>query len=116
MVLGLDESSLRYVVDPTYRSGTVLRVEPPRSIYAGGVLLSRSEEPLAYRLGAWQRPDGATGEFFTDHEGYFEIYGLEPGTYTLSLPNEAALRFTFTIADDAAEYVDLGSLATEEVR
>ena len=110
ILLGLEESDLVYVVSPTYRSGTVIRAEPKRNIYAGGILLDEDEEPVAYELGRYESDTGDTGEFFTDEGGYFEMYGLEPGEYSLELSSQQGLRFRATIAPEAEEYVDLGDL------
>ena len=110
---GIDEAALRYVVSPSYRSGTVIRPEEERTIYAGGRLVDQAGKPLAYRLGSWTGPAEQSGEFFTDERGYFELYGLEPGSYVLTVSN-SPLRFRVTITDDAPEFVDLGELRSEE--
>jgi outer membrane usher protein len=121
ILLGLQEPDLTFVVTPTFRSGTVIRAEPQRTIYAGGVLLDEAEEPRAYELGRWERADSvqggvatdgsvASGEFFTDEAGYFEIYGIGPGEYTLLLPSDPNIAYSAIVPEDANEYVDLGEL------
>ncbi len=111
ILLGLEQSELVYVVDPGYRSGTVIRAEPTRNIYAGGVLLDENDEPIVYALGRYESDLEDSGEFFTDEGGYFEIYGLGPGRYTLLISNGAEYRFAVTIPPEANEYVDLGEIS-----
>ncbi|MFW5687968.1 MAG: hypothetical protein ACOC1U_00230, partial [Spirochaetota bacterium] len=114
VVFGMDERELRYVVTPTYRSGTVVRPVLERRVYVGGVLLDEDAEPVPYALGRWEREtDG--GEFFTDDDGYFEIYSLPPGEYVLSLITHPDLRYRFRVPDDADEYLDLNELNPQEV-
>ncbi|MFW5689193.1 MAG: hypothetical protein ACOC1U_06410, partial [Spirochaetota bacterium] len=114
MVLGLDESDLQYLVTPTYRSGTVIVVETPPNIFAGGTLVDRAGKPIAFALGAWTGPGDSSGEFFTDADGYFELYGLTVGEYELIVPARPELRFALTIPEGAREFVDLGELRGEE--
>lgn len=116
MMLGLDERALRYVVEPGFRTGTVIRVRAPRTIYAGGVLLDEDGEPRIHELGAWVGPQDAAGEFFTDGDGYFELYGLEPGAYTLRVGEDEGDAYRMTIPEDADGFVDLGEIETGEVR
>lgn len=111
---GVDERELRFVVDPTWRSGTVIRAEPTLTVYAGGVLLGPGGEPVEHALGTWSGRDGSGGEFFTDGEGYFELYGLRPGSYDLALVLRPGTRASVTIPDDAGEFVDLGDVRAEE--
>ena len=114
MILGLDERTLRYAVTPRFRSGTVIRVDAPRSIYAGGVLLGDDDKPVVHELGAWSGHQEASGEFFTDDGGYFEVYGLEPGEYTLTVGS--GLICQIRIPADADGFVDLGDIQVEEAR
>ncbi len=114
------ENELRFVATPSYRSGTVIRPAPQREVYAGGILLDARGEPAAYQLGSWTRrgSDDANaaesdGEFFTDAEGYFEVYGLTPGTYDLRLNAGLGLEYVLVIPEDAFEYVDADELRPE---
>lgn len=113
-VPGLDEDELRFVVRPTFRSGSVIRATPPATRYAGGVLQDRDGEPVPFLLGRWSGPEGRVGEFFTDGDGYFELYNLVPGAYRLSFTRRPNLAFELSIPGDADGFVDLGDLSPLE--
>jgi hypothetical protein len=132
LVMGSDDKELRYNVTPSYRAGTLITVALPRNVYVGGVLVTAEGEPIAYELGQWRRTDGepgepesadnsnrlaageessyGTGEFFTDAQGYFEIYNLPPGAYEITLAGRPQYRSSFSIPNDAEEYVNLETL------
>lgn len=114
-VPGLDEDELRFVVVPRFRSGTVVRATPPATRYAGGILLDPDGEPIPFLLGRWSGPDRSLGEFFTDDEGYFELYNLAPGSYRLSFTRRPDLTFEIIVPADASGFVDLGELAPGEL-
>lgn len=132
LVLGSDESELQYFVVPGYRSGAVVRVELPRNIYVGGVLAGPDGTPLTYQFGRWERvgsgpgepagdgvsqaTSGSPGEFFTDENGYFEIYSLSPGDYRLSIVRFPSYEFSFTVSPDADEFLDLETVQARVVR
>ncbi|MFW5742169.1 MAG: hypothetical protein ACOC2D_02755, partial [Spirochaetota bacterium] len=116
MILGLDERALRYVAEPGYRTGTVIRVRAPRAIYAGGVLLDEKGQPLIHELGAWSKSQEVAGEFFTDGDGYFEVYGIEPGEYTLTVGGRPDAAYRISIPEDADGFVDLGEIEAVEAR
>jgi outer membrane usher protein FimD/PapC len=111
IVLGLDEQALAYVIEPGYRSGTVIRLEAQYTVYAGGVLLDRDGAPVSYQLARWTGAEGSTGEFFTDENGYFEVYGMQAGDYTLTLPSDSTLVYQTTLRATSSEFVDLGELS-----
>lgn len=108
VVPGADERDLQYHVIPAYRSGTVIRVDVEQRVYVGGLLLDSREAVLDYALGTWSRVGtDESGEFFTDANGYFEIYNLLPGSYSLSLPQRPDLFFLFEVPAGSSEFLDL---------
>lgn len=124
IVLGAEDRELSYHVQPSYRSGTVVRIGVERNVYVGGVLLDGAERAVGFALGSWERRADSErrddreqgesaerrGEFFTDADGYFEIYNLAPGTYLLRLAGRPGVAYEFTIEPGSADYVDLGNL------
>ncbi len=112
LVPGSGDEELAYHVVPTYRSGTVVRPGITRNAYVGGILLDRGGTPHGFAFGSWQRVDDPdrSGAFFTDDAGYFEIYNLAAGDYTLSLPAGPDLRYEFSVRPGASDFVDLGTL------
>ncbi len=118
IVLGAEDRELSYHVLPSYRSATVVRIGVERNVYVGGVLLDEAERAVGFALGSWERgadserddePERA-GEFFTDADGYFEVYSLAPGAYRLHLAGRPGVSYEFTIEPGSADYVDLGNL------
>ncbi len=75
------------VLQPTYRSGTVVRAGTKPTIFIEGTLLFRGGRPVAYRAGTLTpvrpEPGSTEGEksipFFTDEGGVFQAYGLRAG-------------------------------------
>ncbi len=118
IVLGAEDRELSYHVVPSYRSGTVVRIGVERNVYVGGVLLDETERAAGFALGSWERlsdPERGVdperrGEFFTDGDGYFEVYNLASGPYRLRLVGRPGVSYEFTIEPGSADYVDLGNL------
>lgn len=84
--VGYDIGRDLYTVFPSYRSGAVLTVGHAGNIYAEGRIIDGSGVPAAL-MGGEIRPlaGGAPQEFFTNAEGFFNITGLAPGRYVLTL-------------------------------
>jgi len=94
---------------PTYRSGTVINVSLKRNIMVRGRLMGQNGKPLAGTLGDLKT---ITGEplgiaTFTDGEGVFELYGLEPGRYEVAWENGTLT--VFSLAETTLNEIDLGT-------
>jgi outer membrane usher protein len=111
---------LRYVVEPTYRSGTVIRVAGTRRVYARGQLLDVQGQPIdlaAIEVLPRQEPavtiDPETpvgGLSFTDERGIFEIYGLIPGEYRVLVLGRPGLEGGFSVGPDEDRRADVGTV------
>ncbi len=118
--LGADINDYRTVVFPSFRSGTLIRIEEKVSMYAGGILLDKKGSPLDLVLGeimplsdsAVQKDNDWPQEFFTDENGYFECYGLVPGKYLLTQKDRGFSYIIEVSADDSGFY-DLGEVSPE---
>ncbi len=125
--VGSDINDYTTAVYPSYRSGTLIRVEEKIYMYAGGILSDGEGRPLPLVLGEIrpvpEEGKAASGEesgrgkwpreFFTDGEGYFECYGLEPGEYLLTLQNRG-LSFAVQVRADESGYYDWGVVKPED--
>ena len=106
----IDTDELAWVVQPLYRSGTHIRIDPPRRLQVAGTLVDSADRPVTLVLGRTE--DGA--DFFTDETGYFEIYDMLPGTYVLRLPGRPGLVYTLRLDDAGDQRRDVGTLRPRE--
>lgn len=106
----IDTDQLAWIVQPTYRSGTHIRIDPPRLIQAHGVLTDSAGRPVPLVIGSID--DGTT--FFTDETGYFEIYDLLPGEYVLRVEGRPGLVYDIRLDSTGDQRRDLGTLQPRE--
>lgn len=84
--VGYDIGRDLYTVFPAYRSGAVLTVGHAGNVYAEGRILDTGGTPAALMGGEIRAvAGGAAQEFFTNTDGYFNITGLAPGRYAMTL-------------------------------
>lgn len=95
---------------PRYRSGTHIRIDPPRRLQVSGILVDLAGRPVSLVLG--RTDDGL--DFFTDETGYFEIYDIFPGTHELHLPGRAGLVYDVRLDAEGDQRRDLGTLRPRE--
>ena len=83
---GMNESDMRYLFRPTYKSAAVIVPKAEVLIYIGGTLLNADKEPMKMLLGRLTgKNTGNSIDFFTDENGYFEAYNLKQDVWTLEL-------------------------------
>ena len=98
---------------PTYKSGIVVRPERLSSVYVSGRLTGRDGKPRAWLLGAAEDRSGRSfGELFTDEDGRFELYNLEPGAYVIEWLDGDLEATVFEIPEDASGVLDLGEVGS----
>ncbi len=114
LIPGMDDSGLKYLAKPLYKSGIVIVPKAETRIFIGGLLLDGEGNKIETALG---RLTGKTSEesvdFFTDENGYFEAYNLSADTYLLQI---AGLKQTIEIDLRSIEsgFHDAGSLTLPE--
>jgi outer membrane usher protein len=111
-----DQGELEYVISPAYRSGSLVVIAPVVSVSIRGTLVDDDGEPVIYETGRYSGPDDATGSFFTDESGVFEIYGLEPGSYVLRIPELPGTEFRLEAAATDADLLGVGTLTPGPAR
>ena len=124
---GADINDYTTVVFPSYRSGTLIRVEEKIYMFAGGILTDENGKPLELILGeiapfpdSGSEDDGTEKfekdiwprEFFTDETGYFECYGLAPGKYLLT-QQDRELTYIIEVNANESGYYNLGEVKPE---
>ncbi len=121
MPIGADINDYTVSIFPTFRSGTLIRVEEKIYMYAGGVLYDENDRPMDLILGkiyplsdSWMGDEESEWprEFFTDETGYFECYGLVPGKYRLTQTDRELTYIIEVVANDSG-YEDLGEVKPE---
>jgi outer membrane usher protein len=86
-------------VFPSYRSGTLVRLQSVLPVTLEGQLLFADQTPIASQAGAVVSTSGALARplmFTTDETGFISIPGLKPGQYEVRL---------FTYNEDIAEII-----------
>ncbi len=109
-------NTTRYVVNPTYRSGTVIRVTGTHRVYARGQLVGSNGEPIVLAAVEVLQQEESVGDLsFTDERGIFEIYGLVPGVYRVAVLGRPGLEGRFTIEPETERRVDVGAIRVNPV-
>ena len=84
LIPGMDDSGLRYLAKPEYKSGIVITPHAEKLIYIGGIITDSEGVPVEAALGSLTGKSGEERiDFFTDENGYFEAYNLSDGLYSL---------------------------------
>lgn len=111
----LRESS--FEVLPTYRSGTLIEVGEPPTVFAEGYLFYASGEPLTKSVGVLASLDPGEGEeilFFTNRSGRFQVEGLSEGSYELRMRGYSHQPLVVEIPPDGGPIHDMGPLTLYE--
>jgi outer membrane usher protein len=119
--IGADINDYTTSVFPSYRRGTLIRAQEKITMYAGGFLTDGEGRPLELAVGEIS-PDGGDlsgfidgewpREFFSDEGGYFECYGLIPGSYRLTIKGKD-LTFKVDVTIHESGFCDLGEVKPE---
>ncbi len=115
---GVEIQGAQYVFTPGFRSGGLISAQVEERVYIGGRLLDNEREPYKYAFGQVypsvfhgkdDRPVELI-EFFTDEDGFFEIYNLTPGDWDFELLNFNTGRINFNIPEGVFGYYEAGEL------
>lgn len=116
-----------FVLFPSYKSGTRVRVGRPHLAEVEGYLDDADDKPLSYIAANVNTQRGsraaavvddsdiepAAGPIdlpftFTNKDGFFHIDDLPPGTYRLAMPDNDQGTFEFTVPEHVSGTIDLG--------
>lgn len=109
-----------FLVEPTYRSGTAITISTLQQLYVRGTLVDEEGQPVSY-IGLTVEPQfelpqeieiGTTA--FTDDAGVFDLYGLVPGTYLVTLEDGSTRVFVIEVPDVPGPLVQAGEIVPEE--
>lgn len=101
------------ILSAGYRSGIVVRPGAKVSLGFGGRLLDAGGKPVTWALGTLSARDrkvgnGGLDQGFTDGNGRFEFYGLEPGVYYVVWATKPGFTMEIDVRPDLGLMVELG--------
>jgi len=100
-------------LNPSYKSGLVVRPALSTTTWASGMLLDKGGKPVEWALGVLTDSLGnKLGEVFTDETGRFEAYGLDIGEFRIDWLTEDPSYTQIIIPSDSGGFVDLGLVDT----
>ncbi|MBI9097422.1 MAG: fimbrial biogenesis outer membrane usher protein [Spirochaetaceae bacterium] len=108
--VGYDIGNSVFTYLPEYKSGTVITVGSEAVVFAGGHLIDERGEflPLsAFAVGSLDNDFKEEKMFFTNRDGYFEIYGLSEGEWIIELLEDRDYKAYFTIPQGSFGYYEL---------
>ncbi len=111
--LGLELGQDVFELQPTFRSGAVLKVGNDAVVLLDGVLVDKNGKPLPLQAGEAREVGAATGkaqQFFTNRTGRFRIDGMHPGQYDVTLNADTRVTVRITVPDNATGIYRLGDL------
>jgi outer membrane usher protein len=109
---GTDPGAFLRTVEPSYRSGIAVLVGTRATLYAQGRITMADGKAAVYRVGyafSQDDPKSSRMPFFTDENGVFQVYGLTPGNYEITLQGADAFHAGFSIPSDASGLFEIGS-------
>lgn len=93
-----------------YRTGFLYKAGLEKRFYVTGRLVDAAGAPMAYMAGDVKKSDGTYfDQTFTDEKGFFQIYGLSPGLYTILWPEDVGVT-NLTLTDAPNGTLELGDI------
>lgn len=103
-----------FVVESGYRTGTAVRITGSKLLYGTGRLIDQSGAPVSLQVFEVTREGSTVMSSFTDEEGRFLLYDLEPGEYALVLPDHSDTAAMLRLSAERATPFDVGDLPLRE--
>jgi outer membrane usher protein len=106
-----------YLLRPTYRSGTVIRVGTGATVLLSGILETAEGTPVALQAGEIVSVSELPLQpiaFFTNRRGKFSLEGLRPGTYDMRLFSDPPSAVRFDIPQGKVGVYDIGTLRVSQ--
>ncbi len=95
---------------PSYKSGVIYASDILRRYKVVGTLVTAEGKPVSYMAGDIVDMSGTSfTSTFTDEEGNFEIYDLEPGMYRIEWPDFIGIT-EFNLAESSEGTLSLGTI------
>jgi outer membrane usher protein len=110
---GYDLGPTVHTLEPTYKSGTRIRVGTDATVFVSGAIEDAEGTTVALQAGRVHSLDEPGREpvmLFTNRNGRFRADGFKPGRYELRMFFDATATIQFSIARDAQGAYDVGTL------
>ena len=108
--IGYDLGDSLYTFLPEYKSGAVITAGTEAVVFAGGTLTDEMGKSIALTAVSLKSLDDPSAEedlFFTNRDGYFELYGLSEGKWRLELLEDRNFYADIIIPADNSGYFEL---------
>lgn len=83
---GYDIGPETFVLQPTYHSGSLIKIGTSATVYLEGTLVGRDGKPISLISGTFKRVGAGNAKpiiFFTNRTGRFRAEGLQPGAFDM---------------------------------
>jgi len=97
-------------LEPTYRSGALVRLGQEATAYITATLLWADGKLAVLQAGTLKGSDGTTMEFISNRDGTVYLHGLKAGSYSATLAGHPEAAFTITIPATKEKNLNLGSI------
>ncbi len=114
--IGFDPGQDTATFRPSYRQGAVFKIGTEAESYAQGNLVFADSVPASLLFGTVTELENESAEpqyIFTDHQGYFFIYGLKPGKYVISLDVAGWENYILDVVPGMPGLIELGEFALQ---
>lgn len=102
---GLSLKQEKYILQPTYKSGHLIKIEDKGLKAIQGKILNNNR-PVALKVGSISGTP-----FFTDREGFFYVDGIDMDEFKISILNKKSK--TIKINKDKIGIIDIGSIKVD---
>jgi outer membrane usher protein len=110
---GFDPGDTHYTVQPSYHSGTFIKIGSDANVLLDGIFVYKDGRPVALQAGSIHPVSGTNSDsvvFFTNRQGRFRIEKLRPGDYIAELNSFPGVTLTISIPEGSAGATQVGTL------
>ena len=111
---GYDIGPETFVLQPTYRSGSLIELGTDATVFLDGVLVGSNDKPLSLISGTIKEAGASTAQpitFFTNRAGRFRVEGLKPGKFEMDFAGAfPGVKQSITIPPEANGIYHIGTI------
>ncbi|HEY3920362.1 MAG TPA: fimbria/pilus outer membrane usher protein [Stellaceae bacterium] len=111
---GYDIGPETFVLQPTYRSGSLIKLGTDATVFLDGVLVGSNDKPLSLVSGTIKEVGASNAQpitFFTNRAGRFRVEGLKPGKFEMEFTGAfPGVTQQFSVPSDANGIYHIGTI------